>query len=307
MARDVFHLIRTVALLLGTATAFSFNGVANDDRQNLEYWSRNIHAIVFESMNVKNQVAIGHFAVETLPSAVLPLRLSSSYFPLSASARFPVGDLGLPGDLSLLDVYTFRFAKKDITGSKKIKRWNDLAKLAYSLRVRDWTDDSCEVEFSGKYRDSLTPVTVRLNKKKTTVIRVGRLFVAFTFVSAAIKADEVLLSATRPERESSIVLPKATKEPFPEYPPELSRRNKQGNFRFLAVITREGKVNRSHGIVLECFHWFFARNALEVIFNDWEFKPGQQDGQPIDIMGEIEVTYRLGPSLLSSGTAGVIR
>jgi hypothetical protein len=295
MARDAFHLIRTVALLLGMATAFGFNGVASDDRQNLEYWSRNIHAIVFESMNVKNQVAKGHFAVAELPSAVLPLRLSSSYFPLSASARFPVGDLGLPGELSLLDVYTFRFSEKDIKRSKKISRQNEMAKLTYSLKMRDWAEESCEIEFSGRYRDSLVPVITRLNKKTTTVIRIDHLYFAFTFVSAAIKADEILLSATRPEHESSIVLPKVIRDPIPEYPPELSRRKKQGNFHFLAVITREGRVNRSHGIVLECFHWFFARNALEVIFNDWEFRPGQQDGQAIDIMAEIEVSYRLGP------------
>jgi hypothetical protein len=86
-----------------------------------------------------------------------------------------------------------------------------------------------------------------------------------------------------------------TREPLPEYPQELSRRNKQGNFHFLAIITREGRVNRSHGIVLEFLHWFFARNALDAILNDWEFIPGKQDGQSIDIMGEIEVAYRLDP------------
>jgi len=259
----------------------------------LEYWSNVLNVIVFESQNVKNQLPKNKSEVVVLKSADLPLRLSKAYFSLSNSVQLSTEDLGMSGDLVLLDVNTFVLPMIQIEKSKPEKRKNTLADLSYSLKVQDWTEDSCQIMFAGDHNGKLSPVVAQLSRKATTRIRVNRLCFVFTFVKAAIETDEMMRSAHNPNERGIIFSPKPIRQPLPTYPPELVSRRMEGNFRFLGILTEQGTVDRSTGIVLECFHGLFAHNALEIILSEWKFAPGQLNYQPVKLLCNIEVSFRL--------------
>jgi len=263
---------------------------ANDP---LRKWSRMVQVVAFESTNLKNQLPPKESGVTITKSAELPIRLSKAYFALSTAARFTTGDLGLPEDLVLLDVFTFSISQDQDKKFKPVRRSNNFVELTYTLKIHNLTDDFCEVEFAGSYHEKILPVVAKLSRRNTTLIRVGRLCFAFTFVKAAIEADDAMCLAKSPEPRKDFIMPKPVMQPLPEYPQELRRRNLEGEFRFLAIITEKGAVDPLHGIVLESYHWLFTRSALETIFNRWTFAPGQLADQPVNVSADIDVVFRL--------------
>lgn len=254
-------------------------------------WSRCLNVIVLESMDLKSGIPKGGYKIQDLSSAELPLRLSSAYFPLSFPLKFKTGDLGLPGDLSLLDINTFRFSKEHVGKSRRVKRENAIVGLSYFFKVRNRTEDSWDIEFSGAYRESLPKVIGQLSIKTTTIVRIERLCFAFTFIEAAIKADGEMSSIEKQYPDS--IAPKIIKEKIPEYPSELREARREGVFSFLGIITGQGTVDRSHGIILECSHWLFLRNALATMFNDWQFTPGQSGGKAVETIRELSWPFLL--------------
>jgi hypothetical protein len=163
--------------------------------------------------------------------------------------------------------------------------------LSYFFKVRNRTEDSWDIEFSGAYRESLPKVIGQLSIKTTTIVRIERLCFAFTFIEAAIKADGEMSSIEKQYPDS--IAPKIIKEKIPEYPSELREARREGVFSFLGIITGQGTVDRSHGIILECSHWLFLRNALATMFNDWQFTPGQSGGKAVETIRELSWPFLL--------------
>jgi hypothetical protein len=282
--------------ILALAPAFLFSdSIAKIVDPEEDDWARSLHVIVLESNNVKNILPENRADVVALKSADLPLKISQVFFPLSTSSKFDGSELDMPGDMTLWDIYTFNLLEREIKKDKPFKRTNDSANLSYALTVRNLTDDFCEVDFTGKRLTSYASTTARLSRKTTTLIRIRGLCFVFTFVSAAMNSSVMLHSANKPDPNSDIYVykPRLKKGPLPQYPETLSHALIEGRFRFLGIVTSQGAVVPSSGIVLECFHWLFARNALDAIFNHWEFTPGELDNEPASMLSKIEITYQL--------------
>jgi hypothetical protein len=280
---SIFRFTAFIILLLPTSLFCESDeiGAANA-------FSKYLHVIAFESTDVKDLIPHNEYRISTLKSADLPVRLSQSYFPASTSEKVRASEVGLTGNAGLLDICTFRLTDKEINLGKQFKRENGLCKLRYSAKIRNWLEDTSEIEFSA---NNFGKTAVKLSKATTTLIRVGRFSFAFTFLDAAFKTDKILSSTERPD--GRIAPPKLIKKVPPEYPPGLIRARSEGIFYFLGIIESDGTLNQLHGIVLECLHWLFARNAIEVMLRDWRFVPAQMDGHPVPSIATIEVSYQL--------------
>ena len=57
------------------------------------------------------------------------------------------------------------------------------------------------------------------------------------------------------------------------------------------IVTKEGRIDREKIILLECPHYLFARNSLDVVLNQWTFQPATKDGVPIDLSANIEINF----------------
>lgn len=281
--------------MLATALipAYAHGADQADSADSTKRYEGTLHVIVFESMNIHDRLPKDQVRIVPLPTADLPLRVSRPYFSLSSSSRFSTSELGLRGDVSLVEINTFALSEKQITESKQVSRHNPVVGLTYSLKVLNWQDNSCSIRFSAKYRDKHPPLIVELSRHTTTLLRIDRVCFAFTFINAAIAADDTLRRARMPDPKLKDAAPRPITNPLPEYPRELRSRRVEGNFLFMAVITRQGTIDPSHGIILDCYHWSFARNAMEVLLNDWLFVPSKENNQAEDMLAIIEVAYRL--------------
>jgi TonB family protein len=77
----------------------------------------------------------------------------------------------------------------------------------------------------------------------------------------------------------------------PEYSQEARRSRLEGTVMLRIVVGTDGKardlrVLRSLGLGLD-------ENAIAAVSN-WQFEPGVKDGQPVNVIAQIEVNFRLG-------------
>jgi TonB family protein len=89
---------------------------------------------------------------------------------------------------------------------------------------------------------------------------------------------------------SHLIAPRVIYDPDPEYSPEARAAKYQGSVLLWAVIgpdgvPRELRVARALGMGLD-------EKALEAVRN-WRFQPATQDGHPVPVMIEVEVSFHL--------------
>ncbi len=78
--------------------------------------------------------------------------------------------------------------------------------------------------------------------------------------------------------------------PQPEYSEAASKAKFQGTVTLSVVVDASGqptfiKVTRPLGLGLD-------QKAIEAVQN-WRFKPGMKDGQPVPVQASVEVNFRL--------------
>ena len=82
--------------------------------------------------------------------------------------------------------------------------------------------------------------------------------------------------------------PQLIEGPQPLYPKGLSE---TGRVLIRGIITLEGRLDPTRFVLLECPHPLLGRSALTAILNDWKFRPGKKDGQPVEALTTIEVEF----------------
>jgi outer membrane biosynthesis protein TonB len=73
----------------------------------------------------------------------------------------------------------------------------------------------------------------------------------------------------------------------------LSKARYDGRILVRLTVNKEGRIDKEKIVLLECPHFLFARNSLDTILNDWVFRPATMDGNPVEIVTDIEVTFRV--------------
>lgn len=79
--------------------------------------------------------------------------------------------------------------------------------------------------------------------------------------------------------------------PTPNYTEEARRAKIEGIVLIQVVIRRDGSVDNPR--VLRGLGYGLDESAVQTIVTKWKFKPGLKDGQPVDVIANIEVTFRL--------------
>lgn len=87
-----------------------------------------------------------------------------------------------------------------------------------------------------------------------------------------------------------LVAPRPTRQVQPKYPDESLRRKVEGEVRVEVVVSKSGiprpvRVLKSLGLELD-------RRAIAAV-RQWRFEPGRLDGDPVDVLAEIVVSYNI--------------
>jgi len=221
-----------------------------------------------------------------LPSAEFPQQFSSLYTPFRKLQKFMVPDsIEIPRKLILLDIHTL---SESALKRKTISYQSPLNGLSYQVKVNSWMDDSYQITLSGdykgfKFRDIL--FQGQLDRTKLVAIRKTArqtLFAVLTPIQA------IPLFSAQDNGVEDVEPPQLIEGPQPLYPKGLSD---TGRVLIRGIITPEGHLDPTRFVLLECPHPLLGRSALTTILNDWKFRPGRKDGQPVEALTTIEVEF----------------
>ena len=101
--------------------------------------------------------------------------------------------------------------------------------------------------------------------------------------------------ASRPPRtrairvSSGVIAAKLIFHPSPEYPPLAKMARVQGTVLLEAVIGKDGTIQE---LKVQEGHPLLVRAALEAV-RQWRYQPTLLNGEPVDVLTEIEVNFKL--------------
>ncbi len=85
--------------------------------------------------------------------------------------------------------------------------------------------------------------------------------------------------------------PTVVYQPLPAYTEEARKARAEGIVLIQAIIRRDGTVDSFK--VLRGLGYGLDESAINTIATKWRFKPGTLNGSPVDVLANIEVTFRL--------------
>jgi len=85
--------------------------------------------------------------------------------------------------------------------------------------------------------------------------------------------------------------PVALYQPMPPYTREAKQAGVEGIALFEVVIRKDGSVDSFK--VLRGIGYGLDESAIRTIREEWRFRPGTLNGQPVDVKANIEVSFRL--------------
>ena len=85
--------------------------------------------------------------------------------------------------------------------------------------------------------------------------------------------------------------PIAVLNPPPNYTEEARKARAEGIVQIQAIIRKDGTVDSFK--VLRGLGYGLDESAINTIATKWRFRPGTKDGNPVDVLADIEVAFRL--------------
>jgi len=85
--------------------------------------------------------------------------------------------------------------------------------------------------------------------------------------------------------------PVAIYQPLPAYTEEARKARTEGVVMIQAVIRRDGTVDSFK--IIRGLGYGLDESAINTIATKWRFWPGTLNGAPVDVLANIEVSFRL--------------
>jgi len=246
-----------------------------------------LQAIIFESYLTQLPDNLKFYDAVELPSNDFPLKFSRLFGSSSSSETIQLPrNMAFPRAPMFLDAYTFDVTEERIQ-KKHFSHRNEIQRINYKVRFLSWSNDRYKAELEGRIEEfKFKHILIEAAADKTTIVRIRRsanrtVYIALTVIKAS------------DSTATNIIPPKPIFRPLPVYPSDLLKINWTGTLRIFTVITSEGKADGKSVILLDCPHFLLGRNVLDVVLNQWTFKPATKDGIPLDFETIVDVDFYL--------------
>jgi TonB family protein len=90
---------------------------------------------------------------------------------------------------------------------------------------------------------------------------------------------------------NGVTQPVPLAQPIPSYTPEARKARIEGIVVLQAIIRKDGSVDSFK--IIRGLGYGLDESAITTIASKWRFKPGTLNGEPVDVMANIEVRFRL--------------
>lgn len=273
-------------------TAFSFLVSPSSAKSQQGKTPHSLHSIVFESYLMEPPSAEKMFDAVDLPSKEFPEKFSQLFAPRHKiqSIQLPEG-VALPPEPMFLDIYTFKVSEELIGKQKRLSHYNEISKINYRIRFLSWSNDGYQVDIEGRNEDlKFNHILVSGAADKTKIVRIRHSANRILYFALTPDIKLPALSITD-KTVKDLAPPVLLSQPFPPYPSVFSKAHYIELVRIGIIVTTKGSVDPEKFVIFECAHSLFARNCLDTIINYWIFKPATIKGVPVDVWGDIEVTF----------------
>ena len=111
---------------------------------------------------------------------------------------------------------------------------------------------------------------------------------ALTFLIGPLAAETIDSASETFEVHELDSIPKVITDVVPVYPKHEHRFHIKGTAVIELIVDENGAVTKAE--VAECSREVFGQSALEAV-QQWKFKPGIKDGQPVAVRCRIPMTF----------------
>ncbi len=256
--------------------------------------SYSLLVIVFESNPTPVTGAEKNFDPIDLPSTDFPMIFSRMFMPSSQTQKIELpSGVSLPREAMFLDIHTFRLTETQIRKNKRISRRNDLQGLQYRITPRSWSNDRYEIEVEGKHAGAeFQPMLIPAAADKTKLVSIRPSANRTLFFALTLLNYKNILGSAPEAAPAGVASPRAILQPPPSYPSTLLKSGWSGTVQILVIVNASGKIDRERFMLLECPHYLFARNSLDVVLNRWTFRPATVNGVAADVLATIEIGFQ---------------
>jgi TonB family protein len=146
----------------------------------------------------------------------------------------------------------------------------------------------------GFARKEMPDVVLRPNEDRSqnVTLEIGRASERVNVVaSSPAKAVTTEKQPVRVRVGGGVQQAKLVKMPRPSYPPHLKAAGVEGSVLLLAVVGKDGKLS-SLQVMNSQVDPDLAKSAVEAV-SQWEYQPTLLNGNPVEIVTDIEVNYKL--------------
>ena len=111
-------------------------------------------------------------------------------------------------------------------------------------------------------------------------------------VAAGLVLQSVVFAASPPQERpgNGVTMPRLVREVKPNYPDSVKKEGIQGIVTLEAVVKKDGTVGDVK--VKKPLHPELDEEAVKAM-KQWEFLPGTQEGKPVDVVVDVEMTFTL--------------
>jgi TonB family protein len=96
------------------------------------------------------------------------------------------------------------------------------------------------------------------------------------------------VAVARASQDQGLV-PKAIKQPTPQYPQALRVLGIKGTVVLRVIVDEKGKLHVAD--IAEPFGFGLDQSAIEAVHNQWEFEPALKDGKPVKVYMRVRVDF----------------
>jgi len=139
----------------------------------------------------------------------------------------------------------------------------------------------------------LDPTVRRAGSSRGLLVAAAAMVLCIAVPLSTVRAEDSKSSQIKEavKVEKDVTPPAIVKKVEPKYPPDMKEQKIEDSVKMRIVVSKEGKVIDVQPLSTSANQAFLK--AAEDALVQWEFQPGRKAGQPVSVIADVEINFRL--------------
>jgi hypothetical protein len=256
--------------------------------------TRGLHVMIFTASIQKPLQA----SIQVPISSDFAARITRTFVPGGESTQVEFPSFGFTKPVTLEDVFLFYPGEGETRELDRRKRRhdNEATRSWVNIEVSTWDEQSYSLLLDGRYIWPFKTVAFegQWESPQLLAIPAGKKNVIMIAVAELDCLQKAVFGTVRTETETpdpDIKEPQIISQTAPEFPYRLLRLGWTGEVMIRGIISKDGRIDPKRTLLLFCSHPLLAKSSLHTVIDRWSFRPATHDGNPIDLVASIQVSF----------------